>query len=121
MTDFFCAITFPVREGGECVTLIVGGWGGGVVGISSINGKDASENETTSYRSFEKDVRYRIRLVRRDERITAWVDGEKVIDVDTTGKELSLRHGQISECAPFGLATWQTTGEVRDVRWRSLR
>ena len=22
-TDFFCAVTFPVREGGECVTLVV--------------------------------------------------------------------------------------------------
>ena len=119
-TDFFCAITFPVREGGECVTLVVGGWGGGLVGISSIDGKDASENETKSYHAFDTDVWYRIRLVRQGERITAWIAGEKLVDVDTTGKELSLREGPISECAPFGLATWQTTGLIRDVRWRRL-
>lgn len=119
-TDFFCAITFPARGVEECVTLVVGGWGGGLVGISSIGGKDASENETTTYEKFETDVWYAIRLVREGERIEAWIDGEKVIDVDTTGKALSLRPGQISDCAPFGLATWQTTAEVRNVRWRGI-
>lgn len=119
-TDFFCAVTFPVREGGECVTLVVGGWGGGLVGISSIDGKDASENETKSYHNFDTDVWYRIRLVRDGERITAWIAGQKVVDIDTTGKKLSLRDGTISECAPFGLATWQTTGLIREVRWRGI-
>ncbi len=119
-TDFFCAVTFPARGLDECVTLVVGGWGGGTVGISCIDGKDASENETTSYGKFEPDVWYAIRLVRKGERIEAWIDGEKVIDVDTAGKKLSLREGSISECAPFGLATWQTTGEVRNVRWRRV-
>jgi hypothetical protein len=38
--------------------------------------------------------------------------------VETEGKTLSLRAGQITDCAPFGLATWQTTGEIRNVRWR---
>lgn len=119
-TDFFCAVTFPVRDGGEHVTLVIGGWGGGLVGISSIDGKDASENETMSVHKFETDVFYRIRLVSGDEKIIAWIDGEKVVDVDTNGKELSLREGAILECAPFGLATWQTTGVVRNVRWRGL-
>lgn len=120
-TDFFCAVTFPARGVDECVTLIVGGWGGGLVGISSIDGKDASENETRTVRSFKNDVFYRIRLLREGERIAAWIDGEKVVDVDTAGKKLSLREGPISDCAPFGLATWQTTGEVRNVRWRRLK
>ena len=34
--DFFCGLTFPVQEG--FATLIVGGWGGGVTGISNIDG-----------------------------------------------------------------------------------
>jgi hypothetical protein len=119
-TDFFCAVTFPARSVEECVTLIVGGWGGGTMGISSIDGKDASENETTSYGIFKTDVWYKIRLVRKGERIETWIDGNKVIDVDTTGKKLSLREGSISECASFGLATWQTTGVVRNVRWRGI-
>ena len=36
--DFFCTTTFPV--GDSFCSLVVGGWGGGVVGISSINGAD---------------------------------------------------------------------------------
>src|ERR1022692_2201765 len=50
--DFFCGLTFPV--GDSFVSLIVGGWGGTVVGISSIDGADASENETTQSITFEK-------------------------------------------------------------------
>jgi len=51
--DFFCGMTFPVEK--EPCTLIVGGWGGTTVGLSSINRKDASENQTTTYMNFEKD------------------------------------------------------------------
>lgn len=119
-SDFFCAVTFPARSTGECVTLVVGGWGGGLVGISSIDGIDASENETSGSYVFQTDVWYRIRLVREEEKIRVWIDGEKLIDVDTTGKKLSLREGEIEECAPFGISTWQTTGEIRGTRWRKL-
>ena len=119
-TDFFCAVTFPARGVDECVTLVIGGWGGATVGISSIDGKDASENETRRLMAFETGVWYRVRLMREGERIAVWIAGEKVIDVDTTGKQLSLRPGQISDCAPFGLATWQSTGEIRNVRWRGI-
>jgi hypothetical protein len=119
-TDFFCAVTFPARGLEECVTLIVGGWGGSLVGISSIDGKDAFENESHVFRAFETEVWYQIRLVRDGEKIMVWIDGEKLIDVDTTGKALSLRQGGIEECAPFGLATWQTTARIKDIRWRGL-
>src|SRR5262245_23633307 len=39
-SDFFCGLTFPVGE--SFCSFIVGGWGGGVVGLSSIDGEDAS-------------------------------------------------------------------------------
>ncbi len=120
-TDFFCAVTFPARGVDECVTLVIGGWGGATVGISSIDGKDASENGTRTLMAFETGEWYPVRLVREGERITVWISGEKVIDVDTTGKKLSLRPGPVSDCEPFGLATWQTTGEVRGMRWRALK
>lgn len=120
-TDFFCGLTFPARASGECLTWIVGGWGGSLVGISSIDGKDASENETTRHQAFEKARWYRLRLRREGEQLQTWIDGEKVIDLDSTGKKLSLRPGPIGSCAPFGLGTWQTTGEFRGLRWRSLR
>lgn len=117
-TDFFCGLTFPARATGECVTLVVGGWGGGLVGISSIDGLDASENKTAARRSFETGRWYRIRLRRAGERIEVRVGDEKVIDADTGGKALSLRPGPVEVCAPFGLATWQSTGELRNIRWR---
>ena len=104
-SDFFSAVTFPARGENECVTFVAGGWGGATVGISSIDDKDASENETTSRRKFERGVWYRIRLMRSGEKIEAWIDDEKVIDVSTEGKRLSLRPGPISACAPFGVAT----------------
>ena len=43
--DFFAGITFPVGE--SFCSLILGGWGGTVVGLSSINRMDASENDTS--------------------------------------------------------------------------
>lgn len=119
-TDFFCAVTFPARMETDFVTLVIGGWGGSVVGISSIDGKDASENETTTYQKFETAVWYEIHLENREGRIVVSIDGESVIDLDTTGKTLALREGPISDCVPFGLATWQTTGLVKDIRWRGL-
>jgi hypothetical protein len=118
--DFFCGLTFPVRDGNECVTFIVGGWGGGLVGISSINGFDASENEYASQHEFESLRWYRIRLEVGKDRIQAWIDDRKVVDADTTGRVLSLRAGPIEACAPFGLATWMTSAEIRGARWRKL-
>ena len=53
--DFFCGLTLPVRDAKTCMTFICGGWGGGVVGFSSIDDMDASENETASYQAFKDD------------------------------------------------------------------
>jgi len=119
-SDFFCGLTFPARTSGECLTWVVGGWGGGTVGISSIDDKDAADNETTRHRNFETEQWYSLKLRRDGERIEAWIDGERLIDLDTAGRKLSLRPGPIDACAPFGLATWQSSGEFKDIRWRPL-
>lgn len=119
-SDFFCGLTFPVRTGNEHVTLVVGGWGGSLVGISSINGLDASENSTASMHEFEDRRWYRIRVEVRGERLQAWIDDEQVVDAITEDQRLSLRVGPIEDCAPFGLATWATQAEVRGIRWRGL-
>jgi hypothetical protein len=117
-SDFFCGLTFPVRSGQECVSLIVGGWGGNLVGISSIDGLDASENSTGSQHQFESQRWYRIRVEVGEEHLQAWIDDRQVVDVHTEGQRLSLRLGPIENCAPLGLATWLTNAEVRGVRWR---
>ncbi len=59
-SDFFCGLTFPV--GDDPCTFIVGGWGGGVIGLSSIDGSDASENETTRYQEFESGQWHKVRV-----------------------------------------------------------
>ena len=51
-SDFFCGLTFPYQDS-HC-TLILGGWGGALVGLSCLDGRDASENETTRLMPFEK-------------------------------------------------------------------
>src|SRR5581483_5029836 len=50
-SDFLCGLTVPVAD--SWCTLIVGGWGGSLVGISSLDGMDASENETSKFENFE--------------------------------------------------------------------
>jgi Domain of Unknown Function (DUF1080). len=68
--DFFGTITFPVKES-HC-SFVNGGWGGFVTGISSINGYDASENETSSYYEFKDRQWYRFRICVSDDRILVW-------------------------------------------------
>ena len=118
-SDFFGAVTFPARKD-EFVTFIIGGWGGGLVGISSIDNMDAAENETGTNMKFETGEWYRVRLMVTAEKIEASIDDEKVVDVSTKGKTLSLRPGPISACLPFGFGTWQSTGEVRGAKWRKI-
>jgi len=119
-SDFFCGLTVPTRSTDECVTLIVGGWGGSIVGISSINDLDASENQAALDMRFEDNQWYKIRLRFAGEQLQVWIDAKELIDVDTTGLRLGLRSGPIDVCAPFGLATWQTGSELRSIRWRRL-
>jgi hypothetical protein len=120
-SDFFAGFTFPY--GDSHASLIVGGWGGGLVGISSLDDQDAANNETTTTRNFESLKWYKIRVVVRPDRIQAWIgaDGkeDQVVDVETTGRKVSTRF-DIDESKPFGLATFQTTAAYRDIKVRSL-
>jgi hypothetical protein len=110
--DFFCGITFPV--GKNPCTLIIGGWGGTTVGLSSIDGKDASKNETTSLRNFDKNRWYHIRLLVTDTSIKSWIDNDKVVDFTPGNKKLSIRP-EVELSRPFGIASWYTTAAVRNI------
>ena len=115
--DFFAGLTFPIRD--NFCSLIIGGWGGGVCGISSLDGMDASENDTTSYQQFDKGRWYRIRLVVRDNHINAWIDDNQIVDVDTKDRRIGVRF-EVERSKPFGFATYATTGRIRKARIRSL-
>ena len=81
---------------------------------------DASENETTKYLNFEQGKWYRIRLRVTKDRIEAWLDMDKVVDVVTTERRISLRAGEIEMSKPLGICSWQTTGALREMKMRRV-
>jgi len=116
-SDFFCGLTFPVGDG--FASLILGGWGGGVIGISSIDGMDASENETTAYQEFEEKRWYQVRVRVTGEVIQAWLDKKKIVDVDRKDRKFTVRI-EVEPSRPLGIATWQTTGAIRNITLHKL-
>lgn len=116
--DFFCALTFPVQE--SHATFVVGGWGGGVVGLSSVDDLDASENETMNIEGFENNVWYRIKVRVTDAKIEAWIDDRQMVNLEIGDKKISLRPGDIELCVPIGLASFMTRAQYRNLQWRTL-
>ena len=117
-TDFFVGLTFPVDDGH--LTLVLGGWGGALCGLSCLDGDDASVNETKFFEGFEDGRDYQVRLEVRGRRVRAWLDGRVVVDVDTTGRVIGLRT-EVEPCAPLGVASFLTQARYRELRWRPLR
>jgi hypothetical protein len=115
--DFFCGMTFPVKE--FFCSLIIGGWSGSIVGLSNIDGLDASENETTTFMGFDADTWYDIRLKVTPDKIEAWVGNEKIVDFLTAGRILTIRP-EVESSRPFGIASWRTTAALKNIRFRLL-
>jgi hypothetical protein len=116
-SDFFCTTTFPV--GDDPCTLVVGGWGGQVVGLSNVDYSDASENATTKIVPFNDKQWYRVRLRVSDAAIQAWIDDKPVVNQRRKGHKFNIRI-EVNSCRPLGIATWYTTGAVRNIRIRPL-
>jgi hypothetical protein len=116
-SDFFCGLTFPVME--EFATLIVGGWGGTVVGLSCIDGFDASENETSGLKKFIRNRWYFIRLQVTGESIKTWIDDILFVDHIMDDRPLSIR-SEVLLSRPFGITSWQTTGAIRNICLKHL-
>ncbi len=112
-------MTFPV--GGSFCTWITGGWGGDIVGLSNLDGWDASDNETRSYFEFESGRWYVLRLQVTDDRITAWIDDRPIIRVEIGGRPVGLRYGEIKLSAPLGFTSFVTAGGLRKIEYRLLR
>lgn len=116
--DFFCGMTFPV--GKDPCTLIVGGWGGTTVGLSSIDGMDAAENSTTTLMSFEKKHWYHISLSVTETEIVALIDSIRVVYFKTGHNTLSIRP-EVELSKPFGIASWNTTAAIRNIRVKRIK
>jgi len=128
--DIFCGLTVPV--GKSHVTLVLGGWGDSVVGLSSINDRNASDNETTKVKSFKNDQWYKVRLRVTGDRIQAWIEGEKevggkkvtevekVVDVERGDRKFTI-YEQLEPLRPLGFFSWETEGALRAIRLRPVK
>ena len=116
-SDFFCGLTFPVND--SYCSLILGGWGGTVVGLSSIDGLDASGNETSRLMNFELNKWYTVALKVTQQNIQAWIDGVEIIDQELAGRKISIRP-EVELSRPFGLASWRTRAGVRKIVMRRI-
>jgi hypothetical protein len=113
--DFFAGITFPVAD--AFCSLILGGWGGTVIGLSSIDGMDASENETSQSIEFESGRWYSVRIRVTPGKIEAWLDDRQIINQDISGKKITTRV-EVDPSKPLGIASYRTKAALRDIRLR---
>ncbi len=116
--DFFLGLTFPYGE--DYASLILGGWGGGIVGISSVDDLDASENETMNIEGFENNVWHKVKLRVTEDKIMVWLNERELIDLDTKDRKISLRPGDIELCVPLGIASFVTRAQYRNIELRKI-
>ena len=125
--DFFAACTFPVND--SFCTFVNGGWSGGVIGLSSINGYDASENPTTDYYEFKSEIWYRFRISVTNDQIQVWItpqdkegnwgEEKRCVNVELDEEtELSTRM-EANLYKPLGFCTYATVGQLRNIVYRS--
>jgi len=114
--DIFAGLTFRYND--TSASFIFGGWGGIINGLSCIDGRDASENETTQFFSIKEKQWCEIELHATTDSICAYIDKERVFAISTEGKEIHLRN----EYLDTGLTLWTylTAGEVRNIRIKKL-
>jgi hypothetical protein len=116
--DFFCGMTFPYKK--SYSTLILGGWGGGTTGLSNVDNFSAIENDTTDFIEFKNEKWYTLRLRVTEKLIEAWVDKKKIVEQDTEGHKFSIWWEQ-EPVMPFGIATWNTEAEIRNLKFTKLK
>lgn len=115
--DFLCGLTFPVAD--EFCSFIGGGWGGGVVGLSSVDGYDAAENATSLYYTFENKRWYKFRLRVDPTNITGWINDKEVLQQERAGHKFSTRI-EVYVSRPLGLCAFSSKVALRDLRYRKL-
>jgi len=115
--DFFCGLTFPVAD--AYLTLVLGGWGGAVCGLSSLDGQDAAHNDTRRLRAFARGAQTAIRVRVEPEHVAVELDGVPFLDCDLHGRALSLR-AEMEPCRGLAIASYSTRASIARCAWRPL-
>lgn len=111
--DFPCCLTFPVNDS-HC-SVVIGGWGGTLVGLSCIGGKDAAHNDTAKHLVFENGTWYRARLRVQGDQICCWIDDREVIVRNVRDEKLTVRN-EVQLSRPLGICSFETTAQIRRFR-----
>jgi hypothetical protein len=115
--DFFCGLTFPI--GKQSCTFVCGGWGGTVVGLSCVDGFDASEGTTSRSITFKDNQWYHIRIRVTEQQLEAWIDDELILEQELADHRFAVRL-EVEPCVPLGIATWNTGSAIRNIKFRKL-
>lgn len=114
-SDFFIALTLPVET--NFCTVIIGGWGGGLCGISSVDYTDASENQWSEYLTLKNQCWYHLRVRVTPGVLQVFLNGDLYtarIEYGSSSR-FSLRPGSdIDMTKPLGLATYRTAALWRN-------
>lgn len=107
-SDFFIALTLPVET--NFCTVIIGGWGGCLCGVSSVDYTDASENQWGEALNLDNNRWYTLRVRVTPGVLQVFLNNDlytaRIEFMDS--KRLSLRSGDIDKTKPLGLATYRT-------------
>jgi len=115
--DFFLGLTFPVSK--SSASLVLGGWGGSLCGISSIDDNDAANNETQRIIHFKNKRWYKVKLKVSTKRIQVYLDSKEIIDVVITGKKIGVRP-EVELSQPMGLSSFGTRSAYRNIVFRKF-
>lgn len=115
--DFFCGVTFPAGDGH--LSLILGGWGGAVCGLSCLDGQDAAHNPTRTLRSFTTGRPYAATILVSGRRVDVRLDGEPFLGADLGGVSCAVR-AELRPSRPLGLACFLGDASVQRIRWRPV-
>lgn len=116
-SDFFCALNLPIGE--QQASVVLGGWGGALCGLSCVDGADASMNATRSFHGFERGRSYRLRVRVDPQQVQAWLDDVLLFSQARAGVEFSLRT-EVSPAGRLALSCFQTSARIDWVRWRPV-
>ncbi len=115
--DFFAAATFPV--GTSHLTFVNGGWGGNITGLSSLDGMDASENDTSRSFRYKEKTWYRFRVRVTDKMVRCWIDDKELAAVKHQDRRVSTRI-ESRRSQPLGFASWESAGAIKGIEIRTL-